>query len=197
MKSKIKDTIKNYCQLQILAKSLINPTDELIEDIMHTEEEICCSFGIPPDTIESYDLDRDIMEYQARIDDYVDTLQARLSDFAEFYLLRTPQTNYQLLTNYKEPKFSFFIFRELGVLNHIYTKFLFEELFCTDQISMKEFIDEIEILKNNYQAFDLIGKIAGSNDKAEIVSLYELLLKIKLQFVVVFFSFYSKNSYVK
>jgi hypothetical protein len=191
MDNKIDIILNQFCELQFLATGMKNPPSDLMSGLFDAEDKICEYYSIPPNSINILNLADDILNYSKDKNNYVIDFNNRIKDYTELYLSSTPLTNKQILEKFKSEIYAPLVCMELNVDFHIYTDFLFSELYCMDQISNEEFLDEVKIIKENPKVLEHIAQLVNTKSKVETIEIIEEIEKYGLQYVYIFLENYE------
>ncbi len=190
MENNIEIILHQFCQLQLEASAKEIPASDLMEDLFLAEDKICEYFSLPSNSINSLKLADDILNYSNDKDEYIFELNKRIKDYSKYYLSSSPLTNTEILRKFKDKIYTSFVCKELKVDFHLYTSFLFAELYCSDQISEDEFLNEVQIIQENPMLLNRLALLIFTKNKVETIELIEELEKYGLQFVFIYLEFY-------
>ncbi len=170
---------------------------EVFEELIGLREEILDLFGLPYTVANISILDN--LERESGIQNVI----ARLQNIAREYLLSVPRTDEELLT-YLEKGYltAFDVLAELKITIHHYTLFLCELLFTGRNISKKDILTELNIIKNNKDVGLLndIGIMAQNVKDYNLLPDYSTIKKYNLRYLElymesVFFKWFEKTPY--
>lgn len=191
MENELELILKQFSELQFLAAGMENPPSDLMSELFEAEDKICNYYSIPSNSINILNLADDILNYSKDKDKYLINFNNRIKDYTELYLSSTPLTNKQILEKFKDEIYASLVCMELKLDFHMYTDFLFSELFCLSEISDEEFLEEVKIIKENPKVLELLARLANTNSKVETIELMEEIEKYRLQFVFIFLENYD------
>ena len=172
-----KDYIKTKGKLDASFSVIEGKDAEMFEETIYLEESILDKFGLPY-----------LSEYIEIINKVTESIKIpkaakELEHEAIKFLLSTPLTDIKLLEHAKYFEIDpFSILPELKITTHVYTLYVYNEIFLASKDSISNVLREFNIIKNNSDVLNEIG-IVSEEKLSKKHPVYSKLLNSKLKYL--------------